>query len=192
MNQGKIPGHRTALLMASLLVGTGLLGAADDAATITISAVQANSAATATEPQANEIDRLKAAMADQQKQLQMLQQMLAKQQALLEKALGAAAVSAEPKPTSFNGIGQVASTSPMIPVAPIPAVAFPVASPRPQAAPAAASKNPCEAAPDDKAIPPYLRLGSVCIIPVGFMDLTPFWRDKNAGSSMGSNFGSVP
>ena len=24
------------------------------------------------------------------------------------------------------------------------------------------------------------------------MDLTPFWRDKNAASSMGSNFGSVP
>ena len=29
-------------------------------------------------------------------------------------------------------------------------------------------------------------------MPIGFMDLTPFWRDKNAASSMGSNFGSVP
>ena len=29
-------------------------------------------------------------------------------------------------------------------------------------------------------------------MPVGFMDLTTFWRDKNAASSMGSNFGSVP
>ena len=69
------------------------------------------------------------------------------------------------------------------------------AIPRPQAAAApgatAASKNPCEADPD-KTIPTYLRLGNVCIIPVGFMDFTPFWRDKNAGSSMGSNFGSVP
>ncbi len=35
-------------------------------------------------------------------------------------------------------------------------------------------------------------MGSVCVVPIGFMDLTPFWRDKNAASSMGSNFGSVP
>ena len=53
------------------------------------------------------------------------------------------------------------------------------------------AKNPCEADPD-KTIPTFLRLGNVCIVPIGFMDLTPFWRDKNAASSMGSNFGSVP
>ena len=29
-------------------------------------------------------------------------------------------------------------------------------------------------------------------MPVGFMDFTTFWRDKDAASSMGSNFGSVP
>ena len=46
--------------------------------------------------------------------------------------------------------------------------------------------------PDCNAVPAYLRLGSVCIVPIGFMDLTPYWRDKNAASSMGSNFGSVP
>ena len=70
----------------------------------------------------------------------------------------------------------------------------PSAIPLPQAAAPNATgsaKNPCEADPD-KTIPTFLRLGSVCIVPVGFMDLTPFWRDKNAGSSMGSNFGSVP
>jgi hypothetical protein len=50
-------------------------------------------------------------------------------------------------------------------------------------------KNPCEA---DNASPTFIRLGNTCIIPIGFMDLTPFWRDKNAASSMGSNFGSVP
>ena len=30
------------------------------------------------------------------------------------------------------------------------------------------------------------------MVPIGFMDLTSVWRDKNAGSGMGSNFGSVP
>ena len=58
--------------------------------------------------------------------------------------------------------------------------------------PAAASKNPCEAPPDTNAVPPYLRVGSTCVMPVGFMDLTSVFRDKNAGSSLGSNFGSVP
>ena len=41
-------------------------------------------------------------------------------------------------------------------------------------------------------MPPYLRLGSVCIVPVGFVDATYFWRDKAANSRIGSNFGSIP
>jgi hypothetical protein len=63
----------------------------------------------------------------------------------------------------------------------------------PQAAPNAtgSAQNPCEADPD-RTIPTFLRLGNICLVPIGFMDFTPFWRDKNAGSSMGSNFGSIP
>jgi hypothetical protein len=167
-----------------MLAGAGILGAADDATTT------ADAATVKTLSQNDEIARLKAALAQQQQQLQMLQQTLAGQQALLDQAVGTAGNG---KTGTFTGIGQVASTTPIVPVAPLPAVAFPspIAGPRPQAG-AAAAKNPCEAAPDQNAVPPYLRLGNVCIIPVGFMDLTPVWRDKNAGSSMGSNFGSVP
>ncbi|HUI55190.1 MAG TPA: hypothetical protein VLY04_09470 [Bryobacteraceae bacterium] len=40
--------------------------------------------------------------------------------------------------------------------------------------------------------PLQLQIGSVTIMPVGFMDATAVWRDKDAGSSIGSNFGSVP
>jgi hypothetical protein len=54
------------------------------------------------------------------------------------------------------------------------------------------SKNPCESNQDENSVPPYLRLGSVCIVPVGFMDATSVWRDKNAGSGIGTSFGSVP
>ena len=39
--------------------------------------------------------------------------------------------------------------------------------------------NPCEAGLDANSVPPYLRLGSVCIMPIGFMDATYFWRDKS-------------
>ncbi len=52
-------------------------------------------------------------------------------------------------------------------------------------------RNPCEADTEGPT-PAYLRIGSTCVVPVGFMDLTAVWRDKNAGSSIGSNFGSIP
>jgi hypothetical protein len=170
------------------LAGAGILGAADDATTTALPADSAT--ATSAPSQNDEIERLKAALAEQQKQLQTLQKTLENQQALLDKAMGSQSTG---KTGTFTGIGQVASTTPIVPVAPLPAVAFPspIARPRPQAA-AGAPKNPCEAPPDTNAVPPYLRLGNVCIIPVGFMDLTPFWRDKNGASQMGSNFGSIP
>jgi hypothetical protein len=186
MNPSKTGGHRTTFLLASLLVATGVLNAADDASITSNSAT----AGVTGQSQNDEIARLKASLAEQQKQLQMLQQTLQNQQALLEKALGTQTQDGKTSGT-FSGIGQVASTTPMIPVSPIPALAIPSpAMPRPQAAPSS-SGNPCEA-PEGAEVPPYLRLGSVCITPIGFMDLTPVWRDKNAGSGMGSNFGSVP
>jgi hypothetical protein len=203
MNPSKICGHRSSLLLASLLVGASLLGAADDASTTSNSATVAAS----TQSQNDEITHLKATLAEQQKQLQLLQQTLQNQQALLEKALSAkpaaaatSGAAASPSSGTFNGVGEVASTSPVIPrinpipLAPLP-IAYPspaIAGPLPQGASSSGSTgNPCDA-PIDGPIPAYIRLGSVCIVPIGFMDLTPFWRDKNAGSSMGSNFGSVP
>jgi hypothetical protein len=189
MNSCKLSGRRASLLLASLLAGAGILSAADDATT---SAVPQNPTASneiAAQSQSDEILRLKAALAEQQKQLQALQQVLQNQQQLIEKAVGTSATAAAPAGPQRASLGTVASLSPVIPApAPLPVS---IASPRPQA-PAGGGGNPCESAPDTNAVPPYLRLGSVCIVPVGFMDFTPFWRDKNAASSMGSNFGSVP
>jgi len=201
MNPSKICGHRTTLLLASLVVGASLLGAADDASTPQNSAT----AVVVSQSPNDEIAHLKATLAEQQKQLQLLQQTLQNQQALLERALdsqtrgtnsGASSSSSSSGTSSgrFSGIGQVASTTPMIPVAPLP-VAYPspaIAGPAPQASTGGASGNPCEASEPSGPVPAYIRLGGVCITPIGFMDLTPVWRDKNAGSSMGSNFGSVP
>lgn len=167
-----------------MLVGSSLFGAADDSVT----AAQSNATSTAVTAQTPdaEIAQLKAALAEQQKQLQSLQQALQSQQQMIDKVTGAPATAQRPN------LGNVASLSPVLP-APVPvpvSIATPTPAPRPQGA-AGGGGNPCEAGPDN-AVPPYMRLGSVCIVPVGFMDFTPFWRDKNAGSSMGSNFGSVP
>lgn len=143
-----------------------------------------------------EVTRLKAQLAEQQRQLEQLKASMEAQQKLLqalasksEPAAPAAAAAATPMtPTQarVSGIGMVASTTAMVPPAP------PVAAPQPAAQPAKKPSNPCEAPPDANAVPAFLRLGSTCVIPVGFMDLTAVWRDKNAGSSLGSNFGSVP
>src|SRR5580698_9475619 len=188
MNPGKICGYGSTLLLTSLLAGASLLCAADDAAT---TAAESNSttAGVASQSPNDEIARLKATLAEQQKQLQTLQQTLQSQQALLEKALGSKTTGTG----TFTGIGQVASTTPLVPIAPLP-IAYPspaIAEPRPQAS-SSSSGNPCESTEANGPVPAYLRLGGVCITPIGFMDLTPVWRDKNAGSSMGSNFGSVP
>jgi len=80
--------------------------------------------------------------------------------------------------------GLIASTSPM---------ALPPAAPAPvPAAMASPAQAPAAAAAPAESSPLQLKLGNVTIMPVGFMDFTAFWRDKDAASSMGSNFGSVP
>ena len=167
-----------------MLVGSSLFGAADDS----ITTGSSNSTSTAAQSPDAEIAQLKAALVEQQKQLQSLQQALQNQQQLIEKVSGTASA-----PALRPNLGNVASLTPVLP-APVPvpvSIANPTPAPRPQGATGGGS-NPCEAGPDGNAVPAYLRLGSVCIVPIGFMDLTPVWRDKNAGSSMGSNFGSVP
>jgi hypothetical protein len=189
MKSCKMSGRRASLLLASLLAGAGILSAADDATTTAVPQNSTANTVTADLSASEEIARLKTALAEQQKQLQALQQVLQNQQQLIEKAVGTSATAAAPAGPQRANLGTVASLSPVIPApAPLPVS---IASPRPQP-PAGGGGNPCESAPDTNAVPPYLRLGSVCIVPVGFMDFTPFWRDKNAGSSMGSNFGSVP
>ena len=176
------------VLLACLLSSIMPLSAAD------------NPAATAQAPQPSEIDQLKQMLADQQRQINELRQALAQQQKKesddnVSAAAGSAVLpKADPTPVStFRNLGQVASTTAMVPHAPaafaLPAAALPQAASTANAA--SSAKNPCEADPD-RTIPTFLRIGSVCIVPIGFMDLTPFWRDKNAGSGMGSNFGSVP
>ena len=64
-----------ALTIATLLAGTGIMLAADDAGTPVSSSAPA--ASTAVQTQNDEIVRLKAALAEQQKQIQALQQAIA-------------------------------------------------------------------------------------------------------------------
>jgi hypothetical protein len=164
MKSRKTSGFRATALLASVLMGSSLLGAADDTATAAITSQQA------------EIARLQAALTAQQKQLESLQHAIDRLNA---------------RQAGPSNLGAVASLNPVIPARPVAALAIP-AMPLPQKTTTGGTANPCEAPPDGNAVPPYLRIGNTCVMPVGFMDLTSVWRDKDAGSSIGSNFGGVP
>lgn len=166
-------------LCSAILLGTSLFGQ-----------VAAPAAPAAPQTEDNDVATLKAQLAAQQKQIDALKSAIEEEKKLIEKTASAAA--ARDSQDSFalprsKALGDVASTTPIIPSI-APAVA-PVVS---QGQSSGSSANPCEAPLDTNSVPPYLRLGSVCIAPVGFMDATFVWRDKDAGSGIGSNFGSIP
>ena len=141
----------------------------------------------------SELAQLKAKLAEQQAQIDKLAKTLEAQSKMLEALSSANLTSGNgTRGSNFPSIGSVASTTPMVPPPPANTLPSTVPSSMPKAADQAGSGggNPCEAGYDVAA--PYLRLGSTCITPVGFMDFTGVWRDKTAASGIGSNFGSVP
>jgi hypothetical protein len=136
---------------------------------------------------ANDIELLKAKLAEQQKQIEVLRQSIDAQQKLIDRLAAPAAKPAEqaaaPPAAAAPGFsrvgGAVASTTGALPdMSPVaPGAKYPV-----QDAPPAGQTS----------YPTQLQLGNITIMPVGFMDATAVWRNENAGSGIGSSFGSVP
>jgi len=119
-----------------------------------------------------EIERLKAQLAAQQEQIDQLRRAMEDEKKVLDQA-------SQPKPPS---LGQVASTTAIIPagnVAPVlnPGVAAAVAIPQGTTVPES---------------PLQLKIGAATITPIGFMDMTGVFRSADGGSSIGTNFGSIP
>jgi hypothetical protein len=122
-----------------------------------------------------DIEKLRQQIAEQQKQIEAMQKTLADQQRMLDAASTAAPSTGGllPAKASRAALGEVASTTPMIPAAPAP-------------------MDQPAVMKEEKASPLQFSIGNVTFMPVGFMDDTAVWRDKDAGSSIGSNFGSLP
>lgn len=119
-----------------------------------------------------EIERLKAQLAAQQDQIDELRRVLDDQKKVLEQV-------SQRKPPS---LGQVASTTAIIPagdVAPVlhPGLAGALSMPQ---------------AGEEQASPLQLHIGTSTITPVGFMDFTGVFRSASAGTGIGTNFGSIP
>jgi len=133
------------------------------------------SPARAQEPAASnpEIERLRTQLAAQQEQIDQLRRVLDEQKKVLDQA-------SQPKPPS---LGQVASTIGMVPAGDVAPVLHPGL--------AAALSLP-QGAGDEPTSPLQLKIGTVSITPVGFMDFTGVFRSADGGSSIGTNFGSTP
>jgi hypothetical protein len=136
-----------------------------------------------------QVQELKQQLADQQKQIEELRMLLVGQQKKIESVSNPAPVAVEnaaPAPASATApqksIGEVASLTPILPTLP-PAAPRPVATPLPPVPQAAADQPPS---------PLQIKIGDATITPVGFMDLTNTWRSTNAGTSLQTNFGSIP
>ena len=167
-------------------------------------------AASAAKPSANaaeQITALKQQMALQQKQIEQMQKALEQQKQLLEKLSKAAPATeqaaqpvqpAQPaKPAAAtqqaaqphaSSLGEVASTTPMIPQSQQKVDNAIVTMP---AAPAAITANR-NAAGDQETSPLQLHIGDATLTPVGFMDFTSVFRTKTAGGNIGTSFGSIP
>jgi hypothetical protein len=139
---------------------------------------------------AADLEALKQKIAAQQEQIKKLQAAMDEQQKLLEQSLQNMQAEAA-RTTTKNGTPVVeASTSTQAgPVRLVPALSGGPNSRAYAGQPSGNAQNPCES---DDASPTYIRIGNVCVVPIGFMDLTGLWRNVNAASSIGTNFGSIP
>ena len=121
--------------------------------------------------QGSDIDQLKATMAAQQKQIEELRTALEAQKKLIEKLTPGQ--NGGPAPAQNNNdnakfslpnaakLGEVATTSPVIPPAPLPG---------PQASSNAVEQSPLS-----------FKIGVADFTPLGFMDFTSIWRSTNSG-----------
>ena len=132
---------------------------------------------------AAQLAALKAQLAAQQKQIEQLQTALQAEMKLLDRVAANTAVpAAAAAPARSAGLGEIASTTPMLPPAPAATAPPRIFTPPPQQSAAAV----------DASSPLQIKIGDTTIMPVGFMDATAYWRSTDAGGSIGSSFGSVP
>lgn len=135
-----------------------------------------------------EINQLKAQLAEQQRQIEELRLALQEQRKLIQANLSAApaathaaapvATPALPPSTGIRTLGEVASTTPILPPAAPPPSLSPIAGNSAQS--------------DNVASPLTFHIGDATITPVGFMDFTTVFRTTDVGSGIGTNFGGIP
>jgi hypothetical protein len=139
---------------------------------------------TATSSSTDEVNLLKEQIAAQQKQIEQLQ----KTMEVMMQRLDQTTKTAPAAPPQTPNLGEVASTTPVVPAAKTAAapVAIPVASP---SAPVNGQKELTETPPTS---PLEFHVGKAMFKVGGFLDATAFFRTTNVGSGIGTSFGGIP
>ena len=136
-----------------------------------------------------EVESLKAKLAEQQKQLDQLRQALEEQGKLIE-SLSQAQSASTSDGRNVPNLGNIASLTPMVPAAALPA---PAPLPAMPARAAAAAPAPQDNGNGNGRLSPLsIPIGPSWITPIGFMDFTDVFRSTTAGSGIGSNFAGIP
>ena len=148
----------------------------------------------------DDISLLKQQIAEQQKQIEQLRNIVDQMKQKLDQTSKPAPTTATtPAPdvaTTTPNLGQVASTSPIIPKATEKSSA---GSDRSLVAstliPSAAVHSATQEAPpkgEEQVSPLQFHIGSATLTPVGFMDFTGVFHNHVAGGNIGTSFGSIP
>ena len=154
----------------------------------------------------DDVSLLKQQIAEQQKQIEQLRSIVDQmKQKMDQSSRPATTTAAAPQPTvapaqivapTTPNLGQVASTSPMVPKAAVNSSTSgdgnPVAAtlvPPVAARPATQEVPPKE---EEQLSPLQFHLGAATFTPVGFLDFTGVFRTHVAGGSIGTSFGSIP
>jgi uncharacterized coiled-coil protein SlyX len=140
----------------------------------------------------DDVSLLKQQIAEQQKEIEQLRTIVEQMKQRLDQSPNPAQTAT----TQAPNLGQVASTSPMVPKATekssagndgnlVASTLIPSAAVHP-ATPAPAQKD------EEKASPLQFHIGTASIIPVAFMDFTSVYRNHDTNGNMGTNFGNFP
>ena len=170
----------------------------------------------------DDVSLLKQQIAEQQKEIEQLRTIVDQMKQKLDLSPNPAQTAAKPAQTATTqapNLGQVASTSPMVPKATEKSSAgsdgnlvastspmLPKATEKSSAAsdgnlvastliPSAAAHSATPApAPkeEEKTSPLQIHIGAATITPVAFMDFTSVYRNHDTNGSIGTNFGSIP
>lgn len=154
---------------------------------------QQQDSATASAATKEDVAALKQQLLEQQKEIEDLRQALDQQKHLVEHSLQATqpvppASTAESAGLPLTSIGQVASTTPLVPSAPI---ARPSAFPSAAAAAEPIRPLPVDSGGETAKSPLTLAIGDAQFTLGGFMDATAVFRTTNSGG-IGTSFGSIP
>jgi hypothetical protein len=137
----------------------------------------------------DDVSLLKQQIAEQQKEIEQLRTIVDQMKQKMDQSPNPAQAAT----TQAPNLGQVASTSPMVPKAAEKSAAGGnanlVAS---TLVPSAAATPLPQTQKSDPDPPLQLHIGTASITPVGFMDFSSVFRTHAAGGSIGTSFASIP